>query len=75
MTVVGARAGLDPTPATRRPGGLATRTTTARAGRMSRGEESRIAETALASAQPRTPPPNAGAKRPHQSRSDWLVRL
>jgi hypothetical protein len=50
MAVVGARACLDLTPATLRLGGLATRTDIARAGRMSRREESRIAETELASA-------------------------
>ena len=50
MAVVGARACRDPTPATRRPSGLATRRYTARAGLMSRGEESRIAERELASA-------------------------
>jgi len=54
MAVVGARACLDPTPATLRPFGLATRTDTARAGRMSRGEKSPLAETELASARPRT---------------------
>ena len=54
MAVVGARACLDLTPATLRPIGLATRGYTARAGRMSRGEESRLAETGLASDQPRT---------------------
>jgi len=51
MAVVGARACLELTPATRRPTGLATRTITARAGRMSRREKSRLAETELASAQ------------------------
>jgi hypothetical protein len=50
MAVVGARACLDLTLATLRPSGLATRTSSARAGRMSRGEESRLAETELASA-------------------------
>jgi hypothetical protein len=54
MAVVGARACREPTPATLQPNGLATRTDTARAGRMSRGEESRLAETGLASAHPRT---------------------
>jgi hypothetical protein len=54
MAVVGARAFLDLAPATRRPSELATRRYTARAGRMSRREESRLAETGLASDQPRT---------------------
>lgn len=54
MAVVGARACLDPAPATRRPIGLATRSLAARASRMSRGEESRLAENALATDQPRT---------------------
>jgi len=38
MAVVSARACLDLTPATLRPMGLATRSNSARAGRMSRGE-------------------------------------
>jgi hypothetical protein len=38
MAVFGARACLDLTPATLQPAGLATRSYTARAGRMSRGE-------------------------------------
>jgi hypothetical protein len=50
MAVVGARACQELAPATLQPIGLATRTNTARAGRMSRREESRIAETELASA-------------------------
>ena len=54
MAVVGARACLDLTLATLRPGGLAKRTSSARAGRMSRCEKSRLAETELASAKPRT---------------------
>ena len=54
MAVVCARACLDLTPATLRLGGLATRTDTARAGRMSRREESRIAETELATDHRRT---------------------
>jgi hypothetical protein len=54
MAVVGARACREPTPATRRPTGLAERTTTARAARMSRGEVSRTAETGLASDHRRT---------------------
>jgi hypothetical protein len=54
MAVVGARARLELTPATLRPIGLATRTTTARAGRMSRCEKSRLAETELASDHRRT---------------------
>jgi len=41
MAVVGARACLDLTLATRRLSGLATRTDKARAGRMSRGQLSR----------------------------------
>ena len=51
MAVVGARACREPTPATLQPNGLVTRTITARAGRMSRREESRLAETELASDQ------------------------
>ena len=51
MAVAGARAYLELTPATRRLSGLATRGYTARAGRMSRGAKSRLAETELASAQ------------------------
>jgi len=54
MAVVGARACLDLTPATLRPIGLATRGYTARASRMSRCEKSRLADTELASANPRT---------------------
>ena len=54
MAVFGARACLDLAPATLRPVGLATRTTAARAGRMSRGKESRFAGNELASDQPRT---------------------
>ena len=54
MAVVGARACRELTPATLRPIGLATRGYTARAGRMSRGEESRLAENGFADAQPRT---------------------
>jgi len=54
MAVVGARACREPTPATRQLVGLATRTDTARAGRMSRCEMSRIAETGLASDHRRT---------------------
>jgi hypothetical protein len=49
MAVVGARAYLELTSATLQPIGLATRTNTARAGRMSRGKESRDSETELAS--------------------------
>ena len=51
MAVVGARACQELTLATLQPSGLATRTNTARAGRMSRGEESRLAENGVASAQ------------------------
>ena len=51
MAVVGARARLQLTPATLQAIGLATRSNSARAGRMSRGEESRLAETELASDQ------------------------
>ncbi len=54
MAVVGARACREPTPATLQPNGLATRTITARAGRMSRGKESRLAENGLASDHRRT---------------------
>jgi len=49
MAVVGARARLELTPATRRPVEPATHGHTARAGRMSRGERSRLAENGLAS--------------------------
>ena len=52
--LVRARACLALTPATLRPIGLAKRTDTARAGRMSRGEESRLAQTELASDHRRT---------------------
>ena len=54
MAVVGARACWELTLATLLPIGLATRTYTARAGRMSRCEKSRLAENGLASDQPRT---------------------
>ena len=54
MAVVGARACWELTLATLLPIGLATRTYTARAGRMSRGEESRLAENGLASDHRRT---------------------
>ena len=48
--LVRARACLALTLATLQPIGIATRTDTARAGRMSLGEKSRLAETDLASA-------------------------
>jgi hypothetical protein len=54
MAVVGARACVDLTPATLRADGLATRTNTARAGRMSRCEKSRLAENGLAADHRRT---------------------
>jgi hypothetical protein len=54
MAVVGARARQELSLATLELIGLATRTSTARAGRMSRGEESRLAETGLASDHSRT---------------------
>jgi hypothetical protein len=54
MAVVGARACLDLAPTTLRPIGLATRSNSARASRMSRGEQSRFAEAELASAHART---------------------
>ena len=54
MAVVGARACRELTPATLRPIGLATLGYTARAGQMSRCQESRLAETGLADDQPRT---------------------
>ena len=54
MVVFVARAYLDLTPTTLLPSGLATRSYKARAGRMSRGEESRLAENELASDHRRT---------------------
>jgi len=54
MAVVGARAHLELLPTTRRWFLSATRSCAARAGRMSRGEESRLAETELASDHRRT---------------------
>jgi len=75
MAVVGARACLDLAPATRRWFPSATRRWPARAGRMSRGERVSACWERTCISPPETPAPNAGAKRPHQSRSDWLVRL
>jgi len=75
MAVVGARARLELLPTNRRWFLSATRRwRRGRAGCLA-ARESRLAETGLASAQPKNQAPNAGAKRPHQSRSDWLVRL
>ena len=54
MAVVGARARLELSLATLQPIGLATRTNTARAGRMSRCQWSRLAETELAADHRRT---------------------
>jgi len=75
MAVFCARALLELTPATLLPIGLATRSCTARAGRMSRGERVSACWERTRLSPPETPAPNAWAKRPHQSRSDWLVRL
>jgi hypothetical protein len=54
MAVVGARARQELSPATLQPIGLATRTNTARAGRMSRCQWSRLAEKELDSDHRRT---------------------
>ena len=54
MAVVGARARQELSLATLQPIGLATRSYGARASRMSRSEESRLAETELASDHRRT---------------------
>jgi len=54
MAVVGARARQELSLATLQPIGLATRTNTARAGRMSRCQWSRLAEKELASDHRRT---------------------
>jgi hypothetical protein len=54
MAVVGARACQELTPVTLQPIGLATRTNTARAGRMSHCQWSRLAEKELASDHRRT---------------------
>jgi hypothetical protein len=54
MAVVGARARRELSLATEQPIGLKTRTNTARAGRMSRSQWSRLAENELASDHRRT---------------------
>lgn len=54
MSFADARALIELRPATLRPNGSATRSSSVRAGRMSRREESRLAENGLASDQPRT---------------------
>jgi hypothetical protein len=63
MAVVGARARLELVPTTRRWFLSATRSCAARASPMSRGEESRLAETKLASDHRRTHSLTSGAKR------------
>jgi len=73
--LVGARACPELLPTTRRWFLSATRRWPARASRKSGCLMSRTCRYEPRLSPPETPAPNAWAKRQHQSRSDWAVRL
>jgi len=75
MVVFGARALPELLPTTRQWFLSATRRWPARASRKSGCELYRTCRYEPRLSPPETPAPNAGAKRQHQSRSDWSVRL